>query len=180
MDDFQKPDQGWATESKLKFRKCKNIIVSVDELKNALSQDEYKQQVSTFLKHLVKMFDDDTFPIWMLTVNLPSVPNATSMCTGPKRRTNHHPCNDALFDLFGAGKAFPDRVRLLDNTDLTDPLLDEGLQDSVAVIAMRIFAIAGQQVHTWRQSNQRGTVEGLIRNGTLEPNIVFTVYDFKP
>lgn len=178
MDDFQNPDHGWETEYKLKFRKCKIIVVSVDELKNAVSQDTYKQQVSTFLQHLVKTFDDDTFPIWMLTVNLPSISNNSSMCTSPKRRTNHHPCNDALFDLFGASKAFPDRVRLLDNTDLTDPLLDEGLQDAVAVIAMRIFAIAGQQVNTWRTSNQRGTVEGLIRNGKLEPNIVFTVYDF--
>ncbi|KAI2513788.1 hypothetical protein MHU86_571 [Fragilaria crotonensis] len=178
MDDFRNPDDGWETEYKLKFRKCKILIVSVDELKNVVSQDDYKLQVSTFLLHLVKMFDDETFPIWMLTVNLSSISNASSMCTRPKRRTNHHPCNDALFDLFGASNAFPDRVRLLDNTDLTDPLLDEGLQDAVAVIAMRIFAIAGQQVNTWRKSGQRGTKQGLIRNGKLEPNVVFTVYEF--
>ena len=142
-----------------------------------MSQDEYKLHANTFPHHLVKMFDDETFSIWMLTVNLPSISNAT-MCAGPKRRTNHHPCNDALFDLFGGTKTFPDRVRLLDNTDLTDPLLDDGLQDAVAVIAMRIFPIAGLQVNTWRKSNQRGTKQGLIRKGKLEPNAVFTVYEF--
>jgi hypothetical protein len=68
----------------------------------------------------------------------------------------------------------------LDNTDLTDALLEEeGLQDAVAVIAMRIFAIAGQQVKEWRRAKQRGIKEGLQRRGKLEPNIEFTVYNFK-
>jgi hypothetical protein len=180
MDDFRQPDRDWETETKLKFRKCKIIVVSVDELKYPITQDDYKQQVATFLRHLVKMFDDETFPIWMLTVNLPSISNPLNMCTAPKRRTNHHPCNDALFDMFSA-KAFPPhRVRLLDNTDLTDALLEEeGLQDAVAVIAMRIFAIAGQQVKEWRRAKQRGIKEGLQRRGKLEPNIEFTVYNFK-
>lgn len=177
MDNFPQPDRDWDEENKLKFRKCKIIIIAVDELKDAVTQDDYKQQVATFLRHMIKMFDDNTFPIWMTTVNLPPISNAP-MCTSPKKRTNHHPCNDALFDLFSS-KPFPDRVRLLDNTDLTDPLLEEGLQDAVAVIAMRIYAIAGQQVKTWRTNvKQRGTKEGLQRNGKLEPNILFPVYDF--
>jgi hypothetical protein len=176
MDSFVQPDHDWETENKLKFRKCKSIIISIDELRDPISQDEYKQQVATFLGHMVKMFDDDTFPIWMLTVNLPPV-SSTPMCTSPTRRTQHHPCNDVLFELFAA-KPFPDRVRLLDNTDLTDPLIDEGLQDAVAIIAMRIFAISGDQVKRWRRSNQKGKKEGLERKGVLEPNVDYDVYEF--
>jgi hypothetical protein len=177
MDDFRQPDRDWEREYKLKFRKCKNVIVSVDELKYSITQEEYTQQVATFLRHLVNIFDDDSFPIWMLTVNLSPILDI-KMCTHPKRRTNHHPCNDALFELFGSIKAFPNRVRLLDNTDLTSPLLEEGLTDAMAVIAMRIFAIAGEQVKVWRMKKQRGTKEGLLRNGKLEPNIDYQVYDF--
>lgn len=176
MDNFVQPDRDWDDELRLKFRKCKTIFISMDELRDPISQHDYKQQVATFLGHMVKMFDDDTFPIWMLTVNLPPVSSAP-MCTSPALRTQHHPCNDALFDLFAA-KPFPDRVRLLDNTDLTDPLLDEGLQDAVAVIAMRIFGITGEQVKAWRKANQKGKKEGLERNGILEPNTDFEVYNF--
>jgi len=133
--------------------------------------------VAIFLGHLVKIFDDATFPIWMLTVNLPST-STVPMCTSPFRRTNHHPCNDALFDLF-ATSPFPDRVLLLDNTDLTSPLLEEdGLRDAVAVIAMRIFAIAGDQVKSWRKASQKGVKDGLQRNGKIEPNIDYPIYDF--
>ena len=181
MDDFRRPDREWDTENKLRVRKCKIIIISVDELRESITQDDYRLQVTMLLKHLVKMFDDDSFPIWMLTVNQPSVSNSTSqMCTRPsKLRTNHHPCNDVLFEMFGGySNLFPSRVRLLDNTDLTDPLLDEGLQDAVAVIAMRIFAIAGEQVNWWRLGHQKGVEEGLQRNGIVEPNIQFGIYNF--
>jgi hypothetical protein len=177
MDSFEQPDRDWTDENKLRFRKCKNLIISVDELKDQITQEDYKHQVAIFLGHLVKAFDDASFPIWMLTVNLSPVSSA-AMCTSPKLRTNHHPCNDALFELFDGKSLFPERVRLLDNTDLTSPLLDEGLQDAVAIIAMRIYAIAGDQVRAWRKAGQKGTKDGLQRNGKLEPNIDYPVYNF--
>mmetsp|Transcript_7936 Transcript_7936/g.13139 ORF Transcript_7936/g.13139 Transcript_7936/m.13139 type:complete len:481 (+) Transcript_7936:133-1575(+) len=176
IDNFVQPDRDWDTENKLKFRKCKMIIISVDELRDPISQGEYKEQVATFLNHMVKMFDDDSFPIWMYTANLPPASSA-EMCSSPKKRTQHHPCNDVLFDLFAA-KPFPDRVQLLDNTDLTDPLIDEGLQDAFAIMAMRTFAICGDQVKKWRRSNQKGKKDGLERKGVLEPNVDYDVYNF--
>mmetsp|Transcript_9485 Transcript_9485/g.13870 ORF Transcript_9485/g.13870 Transcript_9485/m.13870 type:complete len:466 (+) Transcript_9485:61-1458(+) len=159
MHSFVKPDEEWNDETKKRFRKCKNIIISVDELSYPITQEEYKHQVAVFLNHLVKAFDDATFPIWLLTVNLPAT-SFTPTCTSPLLRTNHHPCNDALFDLFSSSR-FPNRVQLLDNTDLTSPLLeDDSIQDAIAVIAMRIFAIAGTQVKAWRAAGQRGIKEG--------------------
>lgn len=179
VSNFEKPDQYWDEELKKRFRKCKTILVSVDELEGApVMQADYKRQVKTFLGHLVKAFNDETFPIWMITVNEP--PMASSpMCTSPAAvPSSNHPCNDALFALWNEG-SLPPRVKLLDTTDLVDPQFGENPKDIVAVIAMRIYTLVGHQVVEWRQRhNQIGKVNGLMRNGKVEPNPSEVPYDW--
>ena len=174
MNDFQSPDTGWNQEQQTKFRKCKHILVSVDEIKEALSQAEYMSQVKKFLNHLVKAFPDDTFPIWMFTVN--ESPMHSTNCHSPSLpRSTDHPCNSALKSLFGSD-TFPGRVQLLDNTDLTLPQHDANEKHMIAVIALRIYVFVGKQVKEWRAVGQKGTVNGLERGGRTEPNFELIPY----
>jgi hypothetical protein len=174
---FERPDREWATSVKKRVRKCNYILVSMDDIRESLSQDEYKFQVTTFLGHLTKVIHDDTFPIIMLTVSEP--PMYASNCHSPSMaRSSDHPCNDVLKHLFRPeAKLFPDRVRLLDNTDLSLPQFDENRQDIAAVIALRVYVLVGKQVAEWRAMGQHGMIDGLHRNNTVEPNEVLIPYD---
>lgn len=178
LNDFTRPDKDWEGK-KGGFRKCKNVLISVDELAADVSQADYKKQVEYFINEVLKCLHDETFPIWVFTVNNPPmVPS--QMCNSPSKHTHNHPCNDALFDLFNEKKSnFPPQVRLLDNTDLSDPHFDENLKDIHSAIAMRIFALSANQVDAWRAMDQKGIKDGLMRNGTLEPNVVQEEYEFE-
>jgi hypothetical protein len=166
---FERPDRDWADDTKRRIRKCKHILVSMDDLRESISQDEYKKQVTTFVWHLTKVLRDDTFPIMMLTVN--EAPMHASNCHAPTMtRSTDHPCNDVLKHLFRPeSKLFPDQVRLLDNTDLSLPQFDKNRPDITAVIALRIYVLVGKQVADWRAMGQHGAVDGLHRNNTVEP-----------
>jgi hypothetical protein len=177
ISTFERPDRNWAKATKERVRKCKHILVSMDDLRESISQDEYKAQVSTFLRHLTKVIDDDTFPIIMLTVNEPPM-HASNCHTPSMARSTDHPCNDVLKHLFRPeSKQFPDRVRLLDNTDLSLPQFDENRRDITAVIALRVYVLVGKQVADWRAMGQHGMIDGLHRNNTVEPNENFVPYD---
>jgi hypothetical protein len=167
MKNFETPDELWDDGKKRAFRKCKHLLVSVDEMEKPVTQEEYKTQVTTFLHHLVKCFQDPTFPIWMLTVNEP--PMNASMCTTATRSNTDHPCNTVLKDLFSTSP-FPSHVQLLDNTDVSLPQFDRNQKDIFAVIAMRIYAIVGTRVAQWRDSGQRGAIDGLHRGDKIELN----------
>lgn len=123
VTSFKKPDQYWDESAKRRFRKCKTIILSVDQLDLPVTQTEYKSQVKTFVGHLLKAVTDETFPIWIVTVNEPPMA-VSSMCSSPAAWSGTHPCNDALFALF-AESVFPSRVKLMDMTDLVDPQFGE-------------------------------------------------------
>jgi hypothetical protein len=174
---FKRPDRDWVRDTKQRLRKCKHILVSMDNLRESISQDEYKTQVTTFLRHLTKLMHDNTFPIIMFTVNEP--PMHASNCHSPSMtRSTDHPCNDVLKHLFRPGsKLFADQVHLLDNTDLSLPQFDENRQDIAAVIALRIYVLVGKQVADWRAMGQHGAVDGLHRNNTVEPNEELIPYD---
>jgi hypothetical protein len=172
------PDRDWSDNEASRFRKCKHILVSLDEMEDdsqSLSQMEYQSQVETLLHHLQEAFPDETFPIWMLTVNEPpfqasSTTTSSNNCHSPTLpRTSDHPCNDALRDLFSK-QGFQNRVQLLDNTDLTLAQLGENKQDTMAVIALRIFVFVGKRVQEWRAAGQSGFVGGLKRGEVVEPN----------
>ena len=142
-------------------RKCKQTFVMVDELE--VSQAEFKKQVISFLHGIEKCMHDPTWSIWMFTVNSMS-PKA---CHSPVNRTSYHPCNDALFEIFDS-KVLPSNVRLVDNTDISNPQMGENPKDVAATIAMRTAALIGKQVDTWRAAGQHAAKEGLFRNGVLE------------
>jgi hypothetical protein len=174
MTSFVNPDQEWNAEEKGRFRKCKQIFISMDELQEPISQDEYTRQVKRFIHHLTKAFPDDTFPIWMFTVM--ESPTKSSKCHTPTLpRTSDHPCNDILKALFQAG-SFPERVYLLDNTDLSLPRLGDNSDDIAAVVALRIFVLIGKRVKEWREKGQIGTIKGLVRGDVTEPNFELVPY----
>jgi hypothetical protein len=174
-NNFVHPAEQWAEAEESRFRKCKHILVSIDQIQTPLSQQEYANQVTTFIHHLLKAFPDETFPIWMFTVN--ESPMTSTNCLAPYflPRTSDHPCNDVLKDLF-AKKTFPDRVHLLDNTALSLPQLGENLDDVQAAIALRIFVFVGKKVQEWRASGQEGRIDGLHRGDTVEPNFDLAPY----
>lgn len=200
---FVDPDRDWRDNTA--FRKCKHILISLDEPEpeqqgKPLSKMEYKEQVTTFIKHLLNAFDQEhTFPalIWMFTTM--ESPMDAVHCyeddserrTATTNRTNIHPCNQVLLDLFQNNSPFPsDRVRLLDNTDLTDPIWRRRGEDVNAntadatttaitmAIALRIYIIVGHQVKLWRDVGQVGGIHGLTRNGVTEPNFELVRYDW--
>jgi hypothetical protein len=151
-------------------RKCKQTWVMLDDTDNPameVSQDDYRKQVISFLKSLAGCMHDETWSVWMFTVQT----NSTKMCHSPTLpRTNHHPCNDVLFDIFDEQKfndtGLPANVRLVDNTDITNAAVNAA--DVSATIAMRVFTLIGKQVDTWRAVGQIGKVDGLHRGSKLE------------
>jgi hypothetical protein len=176
IEHFVRPDRNWEDGVKARFRKCKHILVSLDEMEE-LSQMEYRSQVTVFIGHLLRLMDDETFPIWMFTVNAPQM--APRNCHSPTLpRTTDHPCNDVLKDLFrDDAENFPNRVHLLDNTDISNPSFGENVPSVLATIAMRVYVFVGKGVADWRAVGQHGLIDGLHRNGTVEPNFELVPYE---
>lgn len=171
---FNSPDESWEKDTKERFRKCKHILISMDEVKTPTTQTEYIEQVSIFITHLLKAFPDDTFPIWMFTVM--ESPTKPTNCLNPSlARSSDHSCNTALKELF-QNSPFPERVRLLDSTEITLPQLGENPKDVATAIALRIFVFVGKQVAEWRAKGQVGGVKGLQRGDHLEPNFDLVAY----
>ena len=168
-----------------------------------LSRQEYQAGVTQFLNHLIQAIPDHTFPIWLCTVALESPVRAryeTRHChdDGTNSITkaynfNQHPCNTAMFDMFHRKASLfapkdQERVRLLNNTDLSiaasyfDRLgadkreLYPRRQDILGVIALRMFVLIGKQVQEWREMGQIGKIDGLHRNGVVEPNFELKPY----
>jgi len=174
-----RPDRDWDDESKKRLRKCKHLLVSIDETNEPVSQSRYMEQIKTFAEHAVKVLHGDkTFPIWFFSLIEP--PMRTANCHGPWTlpRTTDHPCNEVLRNLFlgPANAHMPPNVHFLDNTDLSLPQFEENRADILAVIAHRVFIIVGKGVAEWRRIGQRGEIDGLHRNGTVEPNFVLEPY----
>ncbi len=183
------PDATWSEETKKKFRKCKHVLVSMDEPTELLSRSEYKTQMTNFLQHVMIAINDDTFPIWVLT-NMES-PMRTKNCfdSTPRSRppsTLDHPCNEVLKEIpifahDDSDPSFHGRVRLLDNTDLSLPHFisnDEQRADIYTAVAMRIYIIVGYQVKKWRDKGQIGHINGLTRGDVEEPNFDLVPYDW--
>lgn len=174
VTDMVHPATDWTLESKQKIRKCKHILFSIDEPSQPTTQVEYKKQITTFVGHLLKVIDDDTFPIWLITSTEP--PMHAKNCYDPLgQRTSDHPCNHVLRELF-LSKAFPERVHLLDNTDVTLPRFDEAREDVLSIIALRVAVVVGKGVSGWREMGQKGMIDGLHRNGEVEPNFKLMPY----
>jgi len=170
------PDKGWSTS----FRKCKHILISLDEPDEPLSQLEYKNQVTTFINHLLNAFDEErTFPalIWMFTTMESPVDTKNCHDAYMARSSTEHPCNVVLKSMFRSSP-LPSQVRLLDNTDLTSTKMGEDRESILAAIALRVFVIVGHQVKAWRDEGQVGGLKGLTKNGVTESNYELVSYDW--
>lgn len=172
------PDRDWPLKEKERVRKCKHIFLSVDDLTESVSQPEFTQQLTSFVGHLIKLLNDDTFPIWILTATEPSMTAKSCHPLGSSRSTEH-PCNDILKGMFRQGsEKFPTgQVHLMDNTDVAQPQFDQNYPDVLANVAMRIFVAVGKGVADWRAIPQQGLIDGLHRNGTVEPNPILFPYE---
>jgi hypothetical protein len=171
---FTHPDASWTQETKERFRKCKHILISMDEVQRPTTQTEYIQQVTTFINHLLKAFPDETFPIWMFAVM--ESPTKPTNCLNPSLpRSSDHPCNTALKELFRVSP-FPERVRFLDSTEISLAQLGENPKDMATAIALRIFVFVGKQVAEWRDKGQIGGKKGLQRGAHFEPNSEIVAY----
>ncbi len=177
VSNFDNPDEGWTQETKEKFRKCKHVLVSIDEPETPLSQTEYKSKMITLINHLVLAFDDETFPLIIFT-SMESPVNPKNCHSPAGKRTSEHPCNTVLKEIFSHSPVLS-RVRLLDNTDLTYPIGGDNLRsDALLSIAMRIFIIVGYQVQDWRANKQLGHTNGLTRGDKEYPNFELIPYDW--
>ena len=181
MKYINKPDHDWELETKKRFRKCKHVLVSLDDEVQMLlldddnnnnnnnnssttttttttkqytktttsslllsSQRVYATQMTTFINHLLKVFPDETFPIWVFTIYnespmmmiKPTTTTTTTNCINDQflsKESNYHPCNTVLKYLFGkqqqqkggdeSNLLFPKRVHLLDSTMVSSSLL---------------------------------------------------------
>lgn len=188
VNNLVTPDETWLDSTKSTFRKCKHIMVSIDEPKQPISQSEYKNQIMMLIKHLIVAFDDETFPIWIYTT-MESPMNSRNCHSLTGKRSTEHPCNVVLKELFAQNSSpFTNRVRLLDNTDLTNPQLYQNLQslesnlalrkDILAVVALRTFIVVGYQVAEWRKNKQVGHINGLTKGDKEYPNFELIPYDF--
>jgi hypothetical protein len=168
FDDFDNAESGWEDFQK-NLEKCKIVIVSIDEIVDDISQADYKKQVEGILYQISKSMDDDSYPVWLMTVNSPPMSSTSSkMCHSPSRFTHNHPCNDAIFELFDKSRrnGFPSQIKLMDNTDLRDPQFGANLKDLYAVISMRVFSLISAEVKGWRRRNQTATKERFLQNVT--------------
>jgi hypothetical protein len=177
--DFENPDATWTDETKSRFRKCKHVLVSIDEPKTPLSQIEYRSKMTTLIKHLTAAFNDETFPLWIFTTMEPQM-NSKNCYSPIGKSSTEHPCNVVLKEIFVDGDSpFSNRVRLLDNTALTNPQIGGlGRQDILAAVALRIYIIVGYQVKEWRRNGQVGHVNGLTRGDKEHPNFDLVPYDW--
>jgi hypothetical protein len=177
VTNFVSPDKHWEQSDKERCRKCKHIFLAVDEWEEDVSQDTFREQYTTFVGHLQKLMNDATFPIWLMTVNEPAM--KASNCFSPSNpRSTDHPCNDVIKSLFRDNESvFPERVHLMDNTDITLAQFDSNYESILANIALRIFVAVGKGVAEWRGMGQQGLIDGLHRNGTVEPNFALIPYD---
>lgn len=174
---FTKPDAHWDDDRRRRLRKCKHILLALDEFSTPISQQQYKDQVVEFANvHLQNVIPDKTFPIWVFSVSEPAM-NTTNYYDPILPRTTDHPCNDILKVLFRSN-VFDERIHFLDNTDLSLPQFEESNVGAVlANIALRIFVIVGKGVGDWRHMGQQGLIDGLHRNGTVEPNFALIPYE---
>ena len=127
--------------------------------------------------------NDPTFPLWVLSESSTSQLNRAITCHEPLKypRSTNNPCNEVLKALFRQQPSpFEQRVHFLDNTDLVLPTLQSDItKDTVlANIALRIFVAVGKGVSDWRSVHQAGKIDGLHRNGTIEPNFKLIPYNW--
>jgi len=144
-------------------------------------QQQQKEEVQTFIRHLLNAFDEEhTFPalIWFFTNN-----HAIDQPSSSSHSHSH--------SFYRTSSLFPpDRVRLLDNTDISSPIYNyhednnnaqtkKGIEEMMyALIALRVYVLVGKQVQIWRTKGMSGVVDGWSTREGLKPNYELVRYDW--
>jgi len=194
LKDMSDPTKDFSQTSHQTFFKCKIFFVSygIDQLNKSVSPESYGKQVESLLRNIEKSHPDKTFPAWFLTprstTQLPT--NSCHDESNLRGQTPHHvhQYNEEIRRIFNGKKTstgFESRIYLMDNTDLTESFwgirdnqqnLDAMETQITSAVAMRCMEKIAKQVQFWREINQKGIVQGLMRNGTLTPNPEFVQY----
>lgn len=194
LRDMSDPTKDFSQTSHQTFFKCKIFFVSygIDQLNKNVSPESYRKQVESLLRNIEKSHPDKTFPAWFLTPRS-TTQLRTNSCqdeSDHQGQTPHHVhhYNEEIRRLFNdkmTSTGFESRIHLMDNTDLTESFwgnrdnqqnLDAMETQITSAVAMRCMEKIAEQVQFWRKINQKGIVQGLMRNGTLTPNPEFVQY----
>ena len=188
---LQYPDERWDADLKIKFRKCKQSLVVLGD--DVEVEEPFQDHVVAFVKHLMAASPDSSFPIWIVTAAAASATTSTTTTTiisqddgGQQRGNSNNNRHQELYDLVARRADYfldttPERLRLLDNTDLIAggaPAAGLRPVDILGVIALRTYVILGKQVQEWRAVGQVGAVDGLHRGDVLEPNQELVEYQW--
>ncbi|KAL7472990.1 hypothetical protein ACHAXS_013365 [Conticribra weissflogii] len=194
LSDMTDPIKDFSQTSHQTFFKCKIFFISygIDQLITGVSPKSYRKQVERLLQNIEKSHPDKTFPAWFLTSrSTTQIPKNSCQDESELRgQTPHrvHQYNEEIRGLFHDKKAsseFESRIHLMDNTDLTESFwsmrdnqhdFDVMETQITSAVAMRCMEKVAEQVKFWREINQKGMVQGLMRNGTLTPNPEFVQY----
>ena len=172
------------------YDKCKILFISygLERFDAGIALGDYREEVQTLLKHIEKSHPDQTFPVWVLSPRSDtSIPEKTTGCveaTGYPDRTPDRMYNyiAEVRKIFNGtqGKFEPDsRTHFMDNSDITEAFWhihnivatkDSASRTSRTMEALRCMEKIAQTVKAWRSVNQIGTLNGLMKEGTLTPN----------
>jgi len=112
LESLEHPDITWNEEWQGKFRKCKHVLVLLDDdifmeeqqqpkassaaKANGMAAEDYRSKLVTFMLHLTKAFPDPTFPIWVFTIALetPLRARQRNHCYNKKKHDNNNNAND--------------------------------------------------------------------------------------
>lgn len=161
-------------------------------------QQHQKEEVQTFIRHLLNAFDEEhTFPalIWFFTNNHTNDNTVLYEIFDQPSSSSHgeHGSSTHSHSFYRTSSLFPpDRVRLLDNTDISSPIYNyhyyeesnntqtkKGMEEMMyALIALRVYVLVGKQVQIWRTKGMNGGVDGWSTREGLKPNYDLVRYDW--
>jgi hypothetical protein len=177
MASLEQPDITWDDDLKWKFRKCKHVFISLEDvvfmetsIGDALSALEFQQRVATFTQHLINAFPDASFPIYMVLTHLMmetplQAQYETHHCYGGNNNnitattdnplhSLENPCHVVLRQMFTQpqkAKLFPaadqDRIRLLDNTPISQALIGNNVGTMGHPRPLDVLGIVGLRLY---------------------------------
>jgi len=144
-----------------------------------MTPESYAREVEMLLHHIETSHPDSTFPAWFLT------PRSNSSAASTRSPDRVHLFNSQIRNLFYSSSRFQTRIQLMDNSDVTESfwqMCNDGHEcittekRVAATVGIRCMEKIAMQVKMWRSLNQKGKIDGLMRNRNLIPNPEFIKY----
>ncbi|KAL7521117.1 hypothetical protein ACHAWX_005816 [Stephanocyclus meneghinianus] len=183
LTDVSHPTKSFSETSHHTYRKCKMFFISygIDRMEEnrEMTPESYAREVETLLHQIETSHPDTTFPAWFLTARS----NSSAASTRSPDRV--HLFNRQIRKLFYSSSRFEERIQLMDITDVTESFWQMCNNDHecinmdkriAATVGMKCMEKIALQVKTWRSLNQKGKIDGLVKNGNLIPNPEFVKY----